>query len=189
LRRANALVPDAPAADRRARSARESRRSRRTDVEDVTQEKGGALLGREPLEHKEEGDREIVAPLETPIGWRAAVEVARPRLRQPGADIGAAFGRRFAQAIDRKPRRRGHQPRLGRPDRRGIGLVPAQERLLHNVLGIAEGAEHPIGDTAQTRPMLHEKTGLPLILALAALRRPRIHGPPPNCFYPTIATG
>jgi hypothetical protein len=37
--------------------------------------------------------------------------------------------------------------------------------------------------------MLHEQTGSSLILALAALRRPRIHGRPPNWFYPTLATG
>ena len=36
----------------------------------------------------------------------------------------------------------------------GLGAMDAEERLLDDVLGLADAAEHPVGDREQQRPEL-----------------------------------
>jgi hypothetical protein len=58
--------------------------------------------------------------------------------------------------VDGQPRRHGGQVRLRRFDL-GAGRqrpMPPQERLLHDVLGLRDAAEHPVGDREQQRPQL-----------------------------------
>jgi hypothetical protein len=51
--------------------------------------------------------------------------------------------------VDGKPGDGGGQERLRRLDLRGIDAPVPVERLLHDVLGLADGAEHAIGDREQ----------------------------------------
>jgi hypothetical protein len=69
-------------------------------------------------------------------------------LRQPGADVGLPPDARGPQVADGQPGGDGGQVRLGRvkddaiPERAG----EPQERLLDDVLGVADAASHPVGD-------------------------------------------
>jgi hypothetical protein len=75
------------------------------------------------------------------------------RLRQPFAGIDLALRPRRAQLVDRKPRRDRREVRLRRL-RVDLGRVVAEERLLHDVLGVRDRPEHPVRDREQVRPQL-----------------------------------
>src|SRR5690606_5172496 len=68
------------------------------------------------------------------------------------------------------------QPCLGHPDPVDVGRLPAQEGLLHGVLGLARRAEEAVGDGFQAGPGGHE----PVYVV-----RGRAHGPDPNARPPT----
>lgn len=76
------------------------------------------------------------------IRWRR--RVAHHRLGQPRPDIRVALGLEGAEAVDRQPGGRCHQPGLCVPDGLSIGLVPTHVRVLHDVLSLNPRAEHPI---------------------------------------------
>jgi len=127
-------------------------------AEDVVQQEHRPLQRRQPLEQQQERHRQRVGLLGVRSGigvWLAELEpVCQQRLRQPVADVGLATRPGGAELIDRQSRDHRGQVSLGR-----IGLalaryrpVVAQERLLHDVLGLRHAAEHPIGDREQQRP-------------------------------------
>ena len=51
------------------------------------------------------------------------------------------------------------QPPLEAVDLLGVGPPQPQPRLLHGVVGLAEGAEDPVGDPAQLGPLAVELVG------------------------------
>ena len=127
--------------------------SRVADVEHVVQQKRGALFRRQPLEQREERDGEIVGQLEVTVGWI----VGHDRFREPGADVGLAFGLEPPQPIDRQPGRRGDEPGLGILDRLVRRLVPSDVRLLNDVFGVGARAEHAIGQPEQPSAQSFER--------------------------------
>jgi hypothetical protein len=45
-----------------------------------------------------------------------------------------------------------------------VGTCEPQPGVLHGVVGLAERAEHPVGDRAEMRPVLLELVGEPFLL-------------------------
>jgi len=140
-------------------------------IEDVVEEEDGPLHRREPLEHEQERHRERVGFLGVP-GNVLERAVGHERLRQPLAHVLLAPGPRRPQLIDREPRRHGRQVGLGRLDL-GVsvahGPVVAQEGLLHDVLGLADAAEHAIRDREEQRTQV--------LIHVRQVRLPAGHGP------------
>jgi hypothetical protein len=85
--------------------------------------------------------------------------VGELRLGQPDADVVLALHLGRAQAVDRDARRDGDEPGLGVVDAAAVGLVPAQPGVLHDLLGLGRGAEHPVGDALQSRAQAVEGAG------------------------------
>ena len=75
------------------------------------------------------------------------------RLREPLAGIDLALRPRGAQLVDRQPGRDRREVRLRRL-RLNVGRVIADERFLHDVLGVGDRAEHAVRDREQVRPQL-----------------------------------
>ncbi len=73
------------------------------------------------------------------------------RLGQPRADVGLAPAPRRFELVEAEPGHRAAQERLGLAHRAAVGPHPADEGLLHHVLGIGDRAEHPVGDADQPR--------------------------------------
>ncbi len=67
-----------------------------------------------------------------------------------------AAGARRLEVVDAEARDDGRQVRLRRVDLRPLGFRPvdAEEGLLDDVLGLADAADHPVGDREQQRPQL-----------------------------------
>ena len=61
-----------------------------------------------------------------------------------------------AQHVQRDARDDGRQPAAEVLHLVGVGPVEAQPRLLDGVVGLAQRAEHPVGDGAQPGPVLFE---------------------------------
>ena len=106
----------------------------------IMQQEGGAFERGEPLhgQHQRECD---VFPF----------FLLDDRIRKPGADIGLALELRRFELIETKPRHHPAKERLGLTDVSAINPHPADEGLLHHVLGVRHGAQHAIGDTHQAR--------------------------------------
>jgi hypothetical protein len=56
------------------------------------------------------------------------------------------------------------QPSLEVLDLARVGAADPQPGVLDGVVGLAERAEHPVGDRAEMRPVLLELLGEPLLL-------------------------
>ena len=65
---------------------------------------------------------------------------------KPRAHIGLALAPRRLELIETEPRDRAAQERLGLAHLIAVGLHPADEGLLHDVLGVSHGAEHAVSD-------------------------------------------
>ena len=100
---------------------------------------------RQPFEHHQQGDPDRVVERH-PIG---RVEVGARRLDewlgQPRPDIAAPDGV-GAQAVEAHPSGHGDQPSDHVIDVVGAMAGEAGVGLLHGILGVGEGAEHPIAD-------------------------------------------
>jgi hypothetical protein len=111
-------------------------------VEGIAQDEHGALDRREALEQHQKRERHALLALHA----RGRV-VLDERLGQPRADVRLAAMAGRAQDVDRQARGDGRQERA-----LGLHVVrrrPAQERLLHDVLGLGDAPEHPVGDREQ----------------------------------------
>ena len=122
-------------------------------VEDVVEEEDRPLDRGQPLEQDEERHRQRVGLLGV-RGRVAGALVGHERLRQPLADVRLAADAGRLEVVDRQAGDDRRQLRLRRLDRRVVGEDPlvADERLLHDVLGLADAPEHPIGDREEQRP-------------------------------------
>ena len=126
--------------------------------EDLAQQERRALDGREPLEQHEEGERERVGQLG--LGARVAgALVGEQRLGQPRPDVLLAPHARGAQVVDRQAGGDGREVGLRALDLVGLRAVVAQERLLDDVLGLADAADHAVGDREQQRAQLGMQIG------------------------------
>jgi hypothetical protein len=117
-------------------------------VEDLAQEEGRAFDGRELLEQVQELERERVGRLGVP--GRLVLD---ERLGQPLARVHLAPHTGRAELVDREPGRHGREVGLRRLGL-DVGRVVAQERLLHDVLGLRDRTEHAVGDREQVRAQL-----------------------------------
>jgi hypothetical protein len=87
-----------------------------------------------------------------------------------GGPVGPALLHRRAGALERAVGRR----HAGVEQRRGLGGRPAehvaQERLLHEILGLLEGAEHPVAVHVQLPPVaLHQHAEGRLVAELVGI--------------------
>ena len=120
--------------------------------EDVVEQEDRPLDRAQPLEQEQERHRQRVGLLRL-RGRVGGALVGQQRLGQPLADVRLASD----------PRRRSWSiaSRVTTVDRYAFGdsistpsasaPLVAQERLLHDVLGLAHAAEHPVGDREQQR--------------------------------------
>ena len=108
--------------------------------EHIVQQEGGALERRQAFQrqHQRQGDVFLLVLFDDGIG-------------KPGADIGLALVPRGFELIETQPRDRAAQERLGLAHLAAIGLHPADEGLLHHVLGVGDRAEHAVGDAHELR--------------------------------------
>jgi hypothetical protein len=124
-------------------------------VEHLAQQERRALLGRQALEHDEEGDRQRVRQLGM-VGRVAAALVVDQRLGQPFAEVALALDPGRSQLVDAQPGDHGREIRAWRLDPLALlqRQVQTQQRLLHDVLRLAHAAQHPVGHPERPGPKL-----------------------------------
>ena len=115
--------------------------------EAVVQHERDPLIRRQPLQHHHRREPGVVGGH---YGRKrvVTVETRDHRFGQPFADIGfAALGRR-AQPVQAQPADHRCQPRPQVDD--GLRCaIPPQPRILHDVLGVGDGAGEPVRDGQQ----------------------------------------
>src|SRR5277367_1904251 len=70
---------------------------------------------------------------------------------KPLTNIGLALASRRFDLIEAETRDRAAQECLGFSDITAVGVHPADESVLHNILGVVHGAEHSVGDARELR--------------------------------------
>jgi hypothetical protein len=85
-----------------------------------------------------------------------AVGAVDDRLGQADAERLLAARLARAQHVEGDARDHGPQPGTEVVDVGGVGAAEPQPRLLHGVVGLAQRAEHPVGDGPQCGPVLLE---------------------------------
>ena len=143
------------------------------DPEDVVQQEGGPLERREPLErqHQRQGDVLLLLGL------------LDHRLGKPRADIDLAPAPRRLELVEAEPRHGAAQEGLGLAHRAAVGAHPADERLLHHVLGVGDRAEHAVGDAGEAGTQrIEDRRRVPMLprAGHAAVFRAGISSHPPK---------
>jgi hypothetical protein len=112
-------------------------------AEHVVQQKRRALQRRQPFQRHHQRQRDVV-------GLLGLVHLDH-RFGHPWSDICLALHACGFQVIKAEPRHGLGQerPRVGH--RRAIRPVPAQIRVLHDVIGFRDRAQHAVGDAGQSR--------------------------------------
>ena len=131
-------------------------------AEHVVQHEGEALGGGQRVEDDEQGEPDRVGQLGL-VGRVGVLAGGEDRLGQPGAHELLAPCPARAQHVQAHAGDDRRQPAAQVGDGVGVGAAEAQPRLLDGVVGLAERAEHPVGDRAQMRPVLLELLGLVLV--------------------------
>ncbi len=140
-------------------------------AEHVVEDEREALGRRQRLEHDEQREPERVREDRCLLGIDLVVQ-AHDRLRQPAADVFLSPRTAGSQHVEADAADDGRQPAAEVRDGRRIGAAEPQPRLLHGVVGLAQRAQHPVGDGAQVRPVLLELLREPLsIVHVTFLRR------------------
>ena len=108
--------------------------------EHVVQQEGRPLERRKTFQrqHQRQGDVLLVLLFDDGIG-------------KPRADIGLALAPRRFELIETEARDRAAQERLGFAHLAAVGPHPADEGLLHDILGVSHGAEHAVSDAHELR--------------------------------------
>ena len=121
-------------------------------VEHIVKQQHGSLLRREALQQHQHRQRQRIGRLSVP--GRIIEPVGDEGLWQPLAHVVLATSARRAQLVDRQPRGHGGDERA-----RGCDLLAGikrpmhpKQRLLHDVLGLGDAAEHAVGDRERVRP-------------------------------------
>jgi hypothetical protein len=123
-------------------------------VEHFAQQEGGTRLGREALQHREEGDGDVVGAFEQL--FRRVGPVGERGLGHPGADVVLALDLGGTQPVDREARDDGDEPGFGAVEAVLVRVVPAKPGVLHDFFGFRDGAEHAVGDALKAAPMAVE---------------------------------
>jgi hypothetical protein len=123
-------------------------------VEDLAQQERGPLLGRQALEQHQERQGQRVRHLG--LVGRVAATVVDQRLGQPLAHVALASDPGRSQLVDAQPGDHGREVGAWRLDPLALlqRVVQAQQRLLHDVLGLAHAAEHPVRHRERPGPEL-----------------------------------
>ena len=108
--------------------------------EHIVQQEGRPLERRKAFQrqHQRQGDVFLFVLFDDGIG-------------KPGTDIGLALTARGFELIEAEPRDGAAQERLGLAHLAAVGPHPADEGLLHDILGVGHGAEHAVGDAHELR--------------------------------------
>ena len=116
-------------------------------VEGLLQQEGRAFLRTQPLQHGQEGQRDLFGHLGRLL-WRGRFVDLRGG-RQPRSGVVLALRPCGAQAVDAQPGGGGDQPGFGVADAGPVGLLPAQPGVLDDILGVAAAAQQAIGQPEQ----------------------------------------
>ncbi|MBE1583051.1 hypothetical protein H4W80_001309 [Nonomuraea angiospora] len=116
-------------------------------VERLPQHVGGAFGGGEPFQEQQHGELQGLGAFGAEAGVGAGVD----GFGQPRAEMGLAADAGGPGGVDRQPGGRGGQERGGVLDRGAVVGLPAQPDVLHQVLGLADAGQHPVGDPEQAR--------------------------------------
>jgi hypothetical protein len=152
-------------------------------VEGHSQHVHGPFVGGQPLQEGEDGVRDRVALFCGVVRAEHRVP-GEQRLGEPSADVGLAPGPRGGELVEAQVGQDRRQPGLGDLDAVDVRGLPAQERLLHEVLSLVRGAEETVGDGLETRPRSLEPVDVALcqrhdpIVSMAerGVRAPRADG-------------
>jgi hypothetical protein len=106
----------------------------------------------EPFQQQQHGHRDGFALLRAVQRAQRRV-LGEHRFGQPLADVGLPPDPRRGQFVAAHVGEHGGQPGDRIDDAGPVGRVPAQEGVLHRVLGRAGRAEQPVGDGEQARAM------------------------------------
>ena len=128
------------------------------ELEHLAQQEDRALGRRQPLQQDEEcrGQRRRQR-------GRFLIRFGQ-RFRQPGTWIHHASPLCAAQMVDAQPRDDGREVRPRRTDVGVLVLARPEPRVLHDVLGFAGAAEHPVRNREQQRSMCLERRRVPVSL-------------------------
>ncbi len=118
------------------------------DAEHVVQQERRAFERREPFEREQQRQRDVFLFI-----------FLDDRLGQPRADIGLALVPRGLQLVEAHPHHHPAQERFRYAHLGAVDVHPADERLLHHVLGIRDGTEHPVRDADQRAAQRVEARG------------------------------
>jgi hypothetical protein len=86
------------------------------------------------------------------LGRALRAGISHDRLGQPWPGVDLPGPRRGAEPVEAKAGGCGDQPGLGVGDVCAAGRLPAQPGVLGDVVGVGQGAEHPIGQAADPGP-------------------------------------
>ena len=117
--------------------------------ERLAEQVGRPLDRGQPLHEHQHGERQRLRELGAGVWARHGV--LEQRLRQPRPDIRLAADPRRPEDVDREPHRHRRHPG-GRLVDRALLARQAQQRLLGDVLGLRDAAEHPVRDAEAVAP-------------------------------------
>src|ERR1700761_2646656 len=110
------------------------------DSEHIVQQKDGPLERRKAFQRKHQRQGNVFHFL-----------LFHDGIGKPRTNISLAFASRGFELIETETRDRAAQECLGFPDIAAIGVHPADESILHHILGVLHGAEHTVGDAGELR--------------------------------------
>ena len=120
-------------------------------------QEGGAFQWRQAFQRQHQRDREVLRIIVGAFGGeRGAVE---HRFGKPGSHVILVPRPRRFELIQAQPRDGPGQKGARIVDRQAIRLMPTQVGLLHDVLGLGQRTEHPVGEPGQMAAMRLEAGG------------------------------
>jgi hypothetical protein len=126
--------------------------------EDVVEHEGHAFGRPERLEHDQQGGAHGLGEERPVLDVTTAGHISRQR----GPCVVLRAGLAPAQPVQANPCRHRGQPAAQVVDGTRIRPAEPEPGLLHRVLGLGPGAQHPVGDRLQARPVLLELRGQPV---------------------------
>ena len=118
------------------------------DAEHVDEEEDRAIHGAEPFQEGEEPEGERLGQL----GALLRPWADHHWFREPWSDVVLTPAADGSEPVERDTGRDCREPRLRPLDRSPLNRLPAQPRLLHDILGVSQHARHPVGEAQQARP-------------------------------------
>ena len=131
--------------------------------EHVVQDEGQPFGRGQPLEHDQQRQTHRVGEQRLVLGVGAAGRVD-DRVGNVHVERLLAPRSAGAEHVQRDPGDDRRQPAAEVLDLPHIGPAKPQPGVLDGVVGLAEGAEHPVGDRPQVRPLFLELPGEPFLL-------------------------